>query len=105
LYHTHRCFSPTCLLLLDWELPGATGTELVAGVRQAAPGVRIIALSSRPEARYVALESGVDAFVSKGTHPIACYLQSGGCLWWGEASVVIIPHPRQPPAPLPCSIP
>jgi DNA-binding NarL/FixJ family response regulator len=57
------------LLLLDWELPGATGTALLDSLHMAAPGMRIIALSSRPEARPAALAAGADAFVSKGDPP------------------------------------
>jgi DNA-binding NarL/FixJ family response regulator len=57
------------LLLIDWELTGATGTALITMLRASAPGVRIIALSSRPEARLTALAAGADAFVSKGNPP------------------------------------
>lgn len=57
------------LLLLDWELPGTTGVVLVDELRAAAPAMRIIALSSRPEARPAALAAGADAFVSKGDPP------------------------------------
>jgi DNA-binding NarL/FixJ family response regulator len=57
------------LVLLDWELPGATGASLVEELRMAAPQTRIIALSSRPEARPAALAAGADAFVCKGDPP------------------------------------
>jgi DNA-binding NarL/FixJ family response regulator len=57
------------LLLLDWELPGATGALLLDSLHGDAPAMRIIALSSRPEARPLALAAGADAFVSKGDPP------------------------------------
>ncbi|MGE5550384.1 MAG: response regulator transcription factor [Bacteroidota bacterium] len=57
------------LVLLDWELPSPRISELVAALRSLRPGLRIIALSGRPEARKTALAAGVDAFVSKGDQP------------------------------------
>jgi DNA-binding NarL/FixJ family response regulator len=57
------------LLLLDWELPGATGAALLDSLHTTVPALRIIALSSRPEARPLALAAGADAFVSKGDPP------------------------------------
>jgi DNA-binding NarL/FixJ family response regulator len=57
------------LLLLDWELPGAIGASLLDSLHTAAPAMRSIALSSRPEARPLALAAGADAFVSKGDPP------------------------------------
>jgi DNA-binding NarL/FixJ family response regulator len=57
------------LLLLDWELPGATGAALLNSLHTAVPAMEIIALSSRPEARPAALAAGADAFVSKGDPP------------------------------------
>ncbi len=62
--------------LLDWELPGlqaadpatrfASAPRLLSELRARCPRLRVIALSGRPEARQVALNAGVDAFVSKG---------------------------------------
>jgi DNA-binding NarL/FixJ family response regulator len=57
------------IVLLDWELPGLQGSETLARLRAQLAHVRIIALSSLPEARQVALAYGVDAFVSKGEPP------------------------------------
>lgn len=56
------------VLLIDWELTGRMAA-LVSRLRQAASTVKIIALSSRPEAQKEALRLGVDAFVSKGESP------------------------------------
>jgi len=57
------------LVLLDWELPGQGGPAAVAGLRDAQPGVLVVALSGRPGARQAALDAGADAFVSKGEPP------------------------------------
>ena len=57
------------LVLLDWELPGHNDASALAELRAAWPGLVVIALSGRPEARQAALAAGVDAFVSKGYPP------------------------------------
>ncbi len=53
------------LILLDWELPGWNGNGAVKRLRLGRPGLAIIALSGRPEARQAAMAAGVNAFVSK----------------------------------------
>ena len=45
------------LLLLDWELPGGKGAELIPALRARCPELVIIALSSRPETRQMALNT------------------------------------------------
>lgn len=65
------------VILLDWELPfehccetnTSTGLRLVQALHEGLPGVKVVALSGRPEARLVAIEAGADAFVSKGDPP------------------------------------
>lgn len=57
------------LILLDWELSNQIMADTVPLLRRLDPGVRIIALSGRPEAAREALDSGADAFVSKGENP------------------------------------
>ncbi|MBL7065244.1 MAG: response regulator transcription factor [Anaerolineae bacterium] len=65
------------LVLLDWELPGlgadnpstGSGQGLLPTLRELCPGLMVIALSGRPEARQAALDAGADAFVSKGDPP------------------------------------
>jgi DNA-binding NarL/FixJ family response regulator len=57
------------LVLFDWELPGLKTMEMVSGLRECCPGVVLISLSGRVEARQAALGAGVDAFVSKGDPP------------------------------------
>jgi len=54
------------VVLLDWELPAQGGAQVLAGLRAAHPGVLVVALSSKLEARKDALAAGADAFVSKG---------------------------------------
>lgn len=57
------------VVLLDWELPGLNGSSLLEVMRSQCPGMKVIALSSRYEARRDALTAGVDAFVSKAEPP------------------------------------
>lgn len=61
----------TCpdLVLLDWELPGLAGVDLLTALHRACPHVFVIALSGRVRARQEALAAGADAFVSKGEPP------------------------------------
>lgn len=63
--------SETCpmVILLDWELPGLHSTDLLKQVRYRCPEMKIIALSSKFEARQEALAARVDAFVSKTEPP------------------------------------
>jgi DNA-binding NarL/FixJ family response regulator len=70
------------LVLLDWELPGLvtpgahppskpdeTLRLTIADLKQKFPGVKLVALSCRPEARAEALAGKTDAFVSKVDPP------------------------------------
>jgi DNA-binding NarL/FixJ family response regulator len=57
------------LVLLDWELPGPDREDLLPRLRAVCPGLKVIAMSGRPEARESALEAGAEAFVSKGDPP------------------------------------
>jgi len=57
------------VVLLGWELPGLRTTDSLSLLRRIRPGVLVIALSGRVEARLEALSAGVDAFVSKGDPP------------------------------------
>lgn len=57
------------LVLLDWELPGLAAGGGLAALRQLRPGLKVVALSARPEARQLALAAGADAFVSKTEPP------------------------------------
>jgi DNA-binding NarL/FixJ family response regulator len=57
------------LILLDWDLPGLRGQDLIGLLRVQHPETRVVALSGRPESRLAALSSGADAFASKGEPP------------------------------------
>jgi len=57
------------ILLLDWELPGLRRDNVLSRARSACPEVKVIALSSRYEARQEALRARVDAFISKSEPP------------------------------------
>ena len=57
------------LVLVHWRLSGVRGEELLTGIRTQCPGMRVLALSARPESCQEALTAGVDAFVSKMDQP------------------------------------
>ena len=57
------------LLLLGWELPGLPALDSLTVLREACPGLSVIALSGRPEARQAALAAGADGYVSKVDPP------------------------------------
>lgn len=61
----------TCpdLVVLDWELRGKDTTDLLNSLQKQCPGLRVIALSGKPEARQAALSAGADLFVSKNEPP------------------------------------
>ena len=52
------------LVFLDWELAGLEDRTL-STLRRIRPGLCVITLSGRPEAREAALAAGADVFVSK----------------------------------------
>ena len=68
------------LVLVDWELPGMPAEDPVRNLRALCPGVAIVALSSRPEARVAALAVGVDGFVSKADPPEALLAVVRACV-------------------------
>ena len=57
------------LVLLDWELPGLSPEQLLRLLWYERPSLKIIAMSSRPEAKQAALDSGIHAFLSKSDPP------------------------------------
>jgi CheY-like chemotaxis protein len=71
------------VILLDWELPGLHNSDFLMTIRTYCPETKIIALSSKFEARQQALAARVDAFVSKAEPPE----QILSALW------SLIPHP------------
>lgn len=63
------------VILLDWELPGATGANLLRAIHADHPQLPLIALSGNLEARNEALAAGASAFVCK-TDPPDCVLSA-----------------------------
>lgn len=59
---------PDCIVL-DWELPGRPTRERVSVLRTLVPGLKVIALSARPESKSDAVTEGVDAFFCKSESP------------------------------------
>jgi DNA-binding NarL/FixJ family response regulator len=57
------------VVLLDWELPKLHNSDFLIKVRSRCPETRVIALSSKFEARQAARDAGVDAFVGKAEPP------------------------------------
>jgi len=57
------------VVLLDWELPGLHTSNVLMTIRSRCPELKIIALSSKFEARQEALAARVDAFISKAEPP------------------------------------
>ena len=59
---------PDCIIL-DWELPGRPTRKRVTVLRTLVPGLKVVALSARPESKQSALKEGVDGFISKTESP------------------------------------
>lgn len=57
------------VLLLDWGLLGAGTSVAIDTIWSLAPTLRIVARSSRPEAKGAALNDGVDVFVTQADSP------------------------------------
>ena len=67
------------LVLLGWELPGLAALSSLNVLYDACPGLSVIALSGRPEARQAALSAGADGFVSKADPPDRLLAAIDGC--------------------------
>jgi len=59
---------PDCIIF-DWELPGRPTRERVTVLRTLVPGLKVIALSARPESKTEADLEKVDAFLCKTESP------------------------------------
>jgi len=59
---------PDCIIL-DWELPGRPTRERVTVLRALVPGLKVIALSARPESKTDAELEGTNAFLCKTESP------------------------------------
>ena len=57
------------LVLLDWDLPGDSGGDLIPDLRQTACQPRVIVLGVRQESAPAALDAGANKFVCKAEQP------------------------------------
>lgn len=57
------------LVVLDWELPGMPGRELLAQIRQQCPRLGVVFMSGKIELRSIAFLAGADIFVYKADPP------------------------------------
>jgi DNA-binding NarL/FixJ family response regulator len=57
------------VVLLDWELPGLPADQLLRLLKYERPFLKIVGMSSQPQARLAALDAGAHAFVSKNEPP------------------------------------
>jgi DNA-binding NarL/FixJ family response regulator len=57
------------VLLIEWNLAGERGEEMIPAVKERYPDLTMIVLSGRPELKGKACSAGADAFVSKTEPP------------------------------------
>jgi CheY-like chemotaxis protein len=60
------------LVLLDWRMPGLSGADVLAGLKQRHPDVPVIVLTAEPHAkvRTQAESLGADVFMTKPFSPL-----------------------------------
>jgi DNA-binding NarL/FixJ family response regulator len=65
------------VILLDHDMPGRTGLDVLPELRACSPSARIVVFSSAPDIRGDALERGADEFVGKESpfHEVADVLR------------------------------
>jgi DNA-binding NarL/FixJ family response regulator len=59
------------IILLDWELPGLSEENNLTAIREKAPDSRFVVISSQPEAKKIAIDLGLYAFIGKYQDPDA----------------------------------
>lgn len=59
---------PSCIIL-DWNLPGRPTRGRISVLRALVPGIKVIAINTRPELREQVLAEGADAFICKTDPP------------------------------------
>jgi two-component system response regulator NreC len=84
----------TCpdLVLLDWDMPGGSGADLIPSPRQADCLPPIIVLGLRPESAPAAMDAGADAFVYKGDGPQELLTTIRSVLMEGEGTGTVFPE-------------
>jgi CheY-like chemotaxis protein len=92
------------VILLDWELPGLPAAALVPTLRDRQPGVHVIALSGRPEARQVAQQAGAGALVSKGEPP-ECPISAIAACGPASGATLTVPAPTEEATNTPAASP
>lgn len=101
------------LILVDLELPGQSGTELLRECRSRFPGVELLVLTVHDEAEWIfpALAAGASGYVIKGTAPAKLLeaiseVRAGGSCMSGSVARRVLrsfqpdPTPRPEVAPL-----
>jgi DNA-binding response OmpR family regulator len=61
-----RADAPPDLIVLDWNLPGLSGEDLVQTVRQRCPQARLLVASGTSALTDAVRQAGADAYVQKG---------------------------------------
>ncbi len=56
-------------VLLDWELPGLNPEQLLRLLNLGFPSLKVIVMSTQPQAEQQALAAGADGFLSKSSSP------------------------------------
>ena len=83
------------LVLLGWELPGLASLESLNALYDVCPGLSVIALSGRPEARKAALLAGANGFVSKADPPDRLLAEIEMCCASGIGDASAESHPAE----------
>ncbi len=65
--------SPCQVLLLDIDMPGRNGLEVLASVRESHPHIRVLMLSMYPEDQYAlrCIKAGAQGYANKAGDPVA----------------------------------
>lgn len=101
--------SATCdVLLLDINMPGRSGLEVLASVRETYPQIRIIMVSMYPEDQYAlrSIKAGAAGYANKAGDPVLLIeavrvVHSGRKYLTAEVAQMLAESLAQPAAPVP----
>ena len=101
--------SATCdVLLLDINMPGRSGLEVLASVRETYPQIRVIMVSMYPEDQYAlrSIKAGAAGYVNKAGDPVLLIeavrvVHSGRKYLTAEVAQMLAESLAQPAAPVP----